>query len=164
MSVRMMAKVWELDLPQPLKLLALALADTGNDEGENIWPSKGYLAWKVCASSRTVQRQLADLEARGIVEVVADKGHRLPSGQWTRLLKLHPERGDRLSPLVRKGETPTDGRGDTGDQKGRHGYVSLSVSETLDNRDDFTFETEHPRLLGESHIDYFRRLAKMLDK
>lgn len=154
----MMAKVWELDLPQPLKLLALALADTGNDDGENIWPSKGYLAWKVCASSRTVQRQLADLERRGIVEVVAEKGHRLASGQWTRLLKLHPERGDKLSPLVREGVTPGVERGDNGDQKGRQSYVPLSVSYPLENRDDFFISEIPPRLPGESRRSHLRRI------
>ena len=111
MSVRMMAKVWDLDLPQPLKLLALALADIADDHGDNIYPSKSHIAWKVGAHPKTVQRQLVELEARGIVEVVRMRGHRLPSGQWTRLLKLHPERGDRLLPPDSKGGALVSKRG-----------------------------------------------------
>lgn len=160
MSVRMMGKVWELDLPQPLKLLALALADVADDDGGNLYPSKAYIARKVGAHPRTVQRQMADLEARGIVEVLRVRGHRLASGQWTRLLKLHPERGDKLPPLIREGETSTVKRGDTGRVKGGHSYVPLSVSDPLEIRAEFsTEEQEHPRLPGESHRDYMLRIA-----
>jgi hypothetical protein len=159
MSVRMMAKVWELDLPQPLKLLALALADSGNDDGDNIWPSRAYLAWKVGAHPKTVQRQLAELKARGIVEVVGKHGHKLRSGQWTWLLKLHPERGNVLLPLVREDGTVASQRGSAGGRKGERSYVPQSVSDPLENRADFQHEEQIPRLPGESHKAYMLRVA-----
>lgn len=127
MSVRIMAKVWELQLPQPLKLLALAMADWADDHGEGIYPSIAYIAWKVGATERTIQRQLRTLERSGILEVVAVRGHRSPNGQWTRLWTIHPERGDKLSPLVREGVTPEVESGDTRRVKGRHSPVTQSV-------------------------------------
>jgi DNA-binding transcriptional ArsR family regulator len=160
MSVRMMAKVWELDLPQPLKLLALALADVADDEGGNIYPSKAFIARKVGAHPRTIQRQMAELEERGIIKVERRRGHRLASGQWTRLLRLHPERGDKLPPLVWEGETPRVERGDTGNHKGRQSYVSLSVRDPLEIPAAFEIEElEIPRLPGETASAYLRRIS-----
>lgn len=161
MSVRVMAKVWELDLPQPLKLLALALADSGNDDGENIYPSKAYLAWKVGAHPKTIQRQLAELEARGIVEVVSHRGHKLKSGQWTKMLKLHPERGDKLLPLIRQDGTVADRRGSAGGRKGERSYVPQSVSDPLEIRDQFQLMTEHPKQPHESQAAYAIRLGRL---
>lgn len=157
----MMAKVWELDLPQPLKLLALALADSGNDDGENIFPSKAYLAWKVGAHPKTIQRQLAELEGRGIVEVVQERGHKLKSGQWTRLLKLHPERGYKLLPLLSQGGAVGDQRGSAGDQKGERSYVPLSVRDPLEIRDTFQLMTENPKQPHESQAAYAIRLGNL---
>lgn len=164
MSVRMMAKVWELDLPQPLKLLALALADVADDTGGNIYPSKAYMAWKVGAHPKTVQYQLRDLEARGIIEVVRTRGHRLASGQWTRLLKLHPERGSISLPPSERGGVWGTQRGSLGGQKGERSSAPLSVSDPLENRADFQVEEPNPpRLPGESPTAYFRRLADLED-
>lgn len=162
MSVRMMAKVWNLDLPQPLKLLALAMADWADDQGQGIYPSVAYVAWKVGASERTIQRQLRKLESLGLLQVESTRGHRSPTGQWTRLWSIHPERGVRLSPLVREGVTPEDPRGDTRRAKGRHSSVTLSVSDPLENRADFeNGEPNPPRLPGETPLAYFRRLADL---
>lgn len=156
-----MGKVWELDLPQPLKLLALALADVADDEGGNIYPSKAYIAWKVGAHPKTIQRQMAELEQRGIVEVVRLRGHRLASGQWTRLLKLHPERGDKLLPLVREGGTAHDRRGSASGQKGERSYVPLSVRDPLENRAGFEIEKPEAIRPGESPVEAFKRLADL---
>lgn len=155
-----MSKVWELDLPQPLKLLALALADIGDDDGENIYASRAYLGWKVGAHPKTIQRQLKDLEERGIVEVVRRFGHRLPSGQWTRLLKMHPERGDILLPLPPHEGAHRTKRGSAGEQKGEHSYVHLSVSDPLVNRTE-PVENPIPRLPGETPSNYLKRITSM---
>lgn len=158
MSVRMMSKVWELELPQPLKLLALALADVADDTGGNIYPSKAYMAWKVGAHPKTVQHQLRELEARGIVEVVRLRGHRLASGQWTRLLKLHPERGSISLPPSEKGGAWRTQRGSVGSQKGERSLAPQSVSDPLEIQTDFEIEElDPPRLPGETYGAYLRR-------
>lgn len=156
MSVKVMAQVWELDLPQPLKLLMLALSDWADDHGGNVYPSMAYVAWKVGASKRTAQRQMRLLERVGLVS--QEGRHRLASGQHTRLLRVHPERGDKLTPLVREGVTPGSTRGDTGDPKGRHNHVTLSVRDPLENQGDFQVSELEPRNEGESWSAYLRRL------
>lgn len=164
MSVRMMGKVWELDLPQPLKLLALALADVADDEGGNIYPSKAFIAWKVGAHPKTIQRQLATLEELGIVEVVRRRGHRLPSGQWTRLLRLHPERGDKLLPLPGREGARGVKRGSASEQKGERSYVPLSVRDPLEIRDDLDLENLPEPEPGESRWEQIVRLTESWGK
>jgi hypothetical protein len=67
MSVRMMAQVWELRLPDSQKLVLLALADCANDEG-HAWPSVATLCRKTTRSERTVQGVLIELENAGHIE------------------------------------------------------------------------------------------------
>ncbi|WP_167706609.1 helix-turn-helix domain-containing protein [Sphingobium fuliginis] len=64
MSIRVMSAVWDLDLPDSEKLVALALADWCNDQGE-CWPSVPQIAKKCSKSERTVQNVTASLEAKG---------------------------------------------------------------------------------------------------
>lgn len=67
MSVRVMSAVWDLELPDSEKLVALALADWSDDFGKS-WPSVGQIAKKCCKSERTIQGALASLEKRGVLE------------------------------------------------------------------------------------------------
>ena len=71
MSIKVMTQVWELDLPRSEKLIALALADHGDDDGAHIYPSVARIAWKTGYSERQVQDILRALEARGLIRVVA---------------------------------------------------------------------------------------------
>jgi len=64
MSIRVMSAVWDLDLPDSEKLIALALADWCSDEGI-CWPSVAQIAKKSSKSERTVQGALISLEKRG---------------------------------------------------------------------------------------------------
>lgn len=64
MSVRMMALVWELNLPDSEKLVLLALADCANDEGY-CWPSIETLKKKCSKSERTVQNCIRTLCVKG---------------------------------------------------------------------------------------------------
>ena len=167
-----MSQVWELDLPQPLKLLALALADWADDDGGNVHPSIPYAAWKVGATERTVQRQMKTLEMLGIVEVVALKGYRLPSGQWVKLLAVHPEKGQKLDDWqIARGDnlTPLEPeRGDTRRVKGvtsepERGDIAVSpntLEATSDLRGD-DFENPIPRLPGETPSNYLKRITSM---
>lgn len=71
MSIKLVSQVWELDLPRNEKLIALALADHGDDDGAYIFPSVPRIAWKTGYEERQVQTILRALEARGLIRVVA---------------------------------------------------------------------------------------------
>lgn len=70
-----MSAVWDLNLPDSEKLVALALADWCNDQGE-CWPSVPQIAKKCSKSVRTVQGVLASLESKSVLKrnMVAGKG------------------------------------------------------------------------------------------
>ena len=65
MSVRVMTRVWELDLTDSQKIVLLALADCANDEG-HCWPSMRTLAAKCSKGERTVQ---------GVIIKLCEAGH-----------------------------------------------------------------------------------------
>lgn len=68
MSVRHMGLVLDhLDGPPPLKLVALIMADHSDSEGI-CWPSYRKIAERACQSERSIRRQVAELQARGLVE------------------------------------------------------------------------------------------------
>ena len=70
MSVRVMAAVWQLDLPWMEKYVLVALADHADHEGEDIWPGRDYLLSKTGLSRNSLLRSLASLKLRGLVEIV----------------------------------------------------------------------------------------------
>lgn len=77
MSIKLMSRVWEKDLPQNQAFVLLALADHANDEGV-CHPSVLRVAWKTGYSRRAVQRIIRELEEAEIVTVIANaKGGRL---------------------------------------------------------------------------------------
>lgn len=98
-----MSGIWELDLPQNEKLVALAFADHANDEGL-CFPSVERVAWKTGYKRRQTQKLIAKLVERGILEPEAfEKGGR---GHST-LYRVRPEKGAKIAPFVgRKGRTP----------------------------------------------------------
>jgi hypothetical protein len=65
MSIKLMALVWEIDLPPGEKLVLLALADQANDAGTQCWPSVETIAHRSGQGVRTVRRALASLENAG---------------------------------------------------------------------------------------------------
>jgi len=66
-------KVWHSDLNSDLKPLAACLADEANDQGDGIYPSIRYLAWKLSTSERTVQRGMRKLREMKIIRQVGFK-------------------------------------------------------------------------------------------
>ena len=60
-----MSMVWQIDLPDSLKIVMLALADCANDEG-HCWPSMATLAKKCSKGERTVQ---------GVIKQLVEAGH-----------------------------------------------------------------------------------------
>ncbi len=55
-------------------LLALALADHADDNGENVYPSVESLSRKTRQSKRTVQYQLRNMQDRGWLQLVSHEG------------------------------------------------------------------------------------------
>jgi biotin operon repressor len=66
MSVKLMAKAWEMDLSQGEKLVLLALCDHANDDGV-CYPSQEYLAQKCSMSPRSLIDQINKLKKHGIL-------------------------------------------------------------------------------------------------
>ncbi len=67
MSIRLMAKAWELDIPTNEKMLLLALCDHSNDEGV-CYPSYDKLQVKCNFARATVSANLKRLEAKNLVK------------------------------------------------------------------------------------------------
>jgi len=68
MSLKMMARVWELALPPTQKFVLMALADEANDEGY-CFPSHRRLAHKCSINERSVRRMIDVSSADGYVVV-----------------------------------------------------------------------------------------------
>lgn len=67
-----MTEVWKLELTHSQMLVALALADHGDDAGGNIFPSLGHIAWKCGYDKRQVRRIVRRLETTGLLVKVAE--------------------------------------------------------------------------------------------
>jgi hypothetical protein len=76
LSIKLMTQVWQrLDCTGGELLLALALADIADDNGERIYPGVATLAFKTRQSERQVQRQLKRFRTRKWLQVKkASKG------------------------------------------------------------------------------------------
>lgn len=69
MSIALMTKAWEMELPMGEKMLLLKLADRANDDGE-CWPGQQALARHCSMSERAVRDNLGRLVERGILVVI----------------------------------------------------------------------------------------------
>jgi hypothetical protein len=102
MSVRAMDVVWRCSKARGLaKLLLLAIADCANDEGDQAFPSIGTLARKAGVDVRSVQRQIAELEQSGELQVARASG---PCG--TNLYSLRTFLAYHAKQADRGGKTP----------------------------------------------------------
>lgn len=76
MSVKMMGRIWELELEHNHAWVLMALADHADHEGKNIYPSIPLIAWKTGYSERQVQRIVKSLVESGILVVQREGGGR----------------------------------------------------------------------------------------
>lgn len=67
MSVKIMGKVWDMELAPSEKLALLALADHADHEGANVRPGTQLLAKKTGLSVRQIQRIIDKFELAGII-------------------------------------------------------------------------------------------------
>lgn len=83
MSIAATKWAWQSDLPPPLKLVLLALADCHNGKSGQCNPRVETIAGMVGRTKRAVQYTLKDLEARGyICPIRRRKGRRQASNQY----------------------------------------------------------------------------------
>lgn len=119
-----MARVWTLVLDHAHQSVLMALADHADDNGNNVFPSVEYIAWKTGYGRRQVQRIMSYLRKRGVIVQVA--GARLHRPIVYRLnLSAVPSkppfkpRGDKMSPLrTERGATNPATWGDIPDARG----------------------------------------------
>jgi len=106
-SVKIMAAVWELELPANEKLIALAFADHANDSGL-CFPSLSRIAWKCGISRETAKRVAANLREAGILVVERKSG----GAGRPPLYRINPEKGVKLTPF------PKTEKGSGGEKEG----------------------------------------------
>jgi hypothetical protein len=99
MSIKLMTQVWQrLNCSGGELLLALALADIADDDGDRIYPSVSTLALKTRQSDRQVQRQLKKFRSLTWLQVKKSmKGGRSKTTRY----RINPVwiNGDNLSPF-----------------------------------------------------------------
>jgi hypothetical protein len=135
MSIKFMAKVYELAVDSDTREILMALADHADHEGYSIYPSVALLAWKIGDGSmneqgeyrntRTVQRRLRELQEIGaLVELKPSGFHR--ATEYGLDLSVFPKKaafkpkGDNLSSRAVKG-----------DKNGLKGDTTLSPEPSL---------------------------------
>ena len=126
MSVKIMAQVWELDLPQNHKLVLLAFADHADDDGI-CFPSVARVAWKTGYSERQIKAIGKQLRGAGLIVPVSHfEGGR---GKAT-VYRVQPEKGAKISPF-RRGKGEVQGKKGCGpaQQKGEVATASQSSIE-----------------------------------
>lgn len=67
MSIKVMALIYEADLPRDEKTILQAYADHADPSGRNIFPAVERIAWKTSYCERSVQRITRKLEERGVL-------------------------------------------------------------------------------------------------
>lgn len=67
MSIRLMTRVWDLDLNSELQHVLLFLADKADDDGLHCYPSVDYIAWALNKSERAIQYALSTLRDMGLI-------------------------------------------------------------------------------------------------
>jgi len=95
MSVLVMKRVWELDLPTNEKLVLLALADYADHSGF-CFPGVARLAWKSGYRIRQTKNILRSLRAKGVLEAI---GSSAGGREIRKAYRIHPEKGAKLAPF-----------------------------------------------------------------
>lgn len=94
MSVKVMGKVWDLELPHNQLLVLLAMADHADHDGSKVFPSIGLIAWKTGYSEKQVHRIQRELVKLGIlVEVNRTQGKSV-------LYRIETEKGTEKKPYT----------------------------------------------------------------
>jgi hypothetical protein len=140
MSVKVMGRVWDLELPHNQLIVLLAMADHADHAdhaGYNVYPSLGLVAWKTGYCKRSVMRTIKKLVASKLLIVVQSvQGHvkeyriDISAGTMKRYYKSKNARDDilheRQSPkFVHPAYEDWHSRTETIAPKGYVGYIYL---------------------------------------
>src|ERR1700679_70673 len=98
MSVRLMAAVFEINLPPAKKIVLLAMADHAQDDGTGCYPSIATLAKKTSMSRRGVQTVMRELEAAHYIASMKKGGGRALTTNY----EITPEKGERDALFAKK--------------------------------------------------------------
>ena len=127
MSIRLLSKVWTLQVTGTEREVLNVMCDHADDFGNNARPSIAYIAWKVGCDERTVIRQIKNLRQKGALLLVKGASFHSPNIYRVNLAvyeekpkfepkgdAYHEARGDILSPD--KAETRGDKMPSRGDK------------------------------------------------
>ena len=113
MSIRVMSEVWRTNLPTTEKMVLLVIADHGNDEGVEAWPSQATIATKASISIRTVQRCVNNLVKAGYLKMEKHAGGSINCREDRRphryTINLNRVRGDNMTGRKRGDTSDTNG-------------------------------------------------------
>ncbi len=98
MSIKLVTRVWELDLPRGQMFLLLAMADFANDQGSGVFAGVDYLAWKSSYERRQVLRHLDALRKLGVLVLASPPGEAHPTAEY----RLNLARAPRKKPFMRR--------------------------------------------------------------
>lgn len=70
MSIKMIQRVWDSQMPDSEMVVMQAMADYADDNGESIYPSIARLCWKLSISRRTLQRRVKVLTDKDYLKLV----------------------------------------------------------------------------------------------
>lgn len=123
MSVKIMARVWELDLPLRDKFVLLGFADHADDDGQ-CFPSMARIAWKCGLSRATVKRSVKVLLGTGIL--IRPRGYKLGRSAKT-LYTIRCDKGVKLHPFTSKWVTTEE----NGSPETLKGVVAVTPESSL---------------------------------
>lgn len=116
MSGLLAGKVWHSDLDADLKPLAATLADIGDDDGSSIYPSVGFVCWRLGRSDSCVRDGMRKLREIGVLEVVEPGGGRHKPTEYRMVEDKLPKRPKWGNPPVKLG-FPQDEKSSSLDEK-----------------------------------------------
>jgi hypothetical protein len=167
----------ELNAPPDISaadmLVAISLANQGNDERNILYPSVGRLAERTRLARRTVQRCLRNLETIGMIETVRAATHnfpavyRMPGFLYPTIGGIQKTRGDILTPLDVLGATSVrprgdnyDVRGDIYDVEGRTDVARTEEEQKIEQknvRDIVETTKQRPTTYPQDFLDFWKR-------
>lgn len=152
MSILLMSRVFATNLQPSKKIVLLALADFGSDDGKNIFPSVSTISKKSSLSHRSVQTILGDFLHSGILRVTKNPRGGAPG--TTRHLEINLAALDNLMKLSRdENSSPVQKRGAMERSKGVQSKEKTSAapaSNPLDNHPSTTTDKPSDSCGGET--------------
>ena len=142
-------------------LLLLALADFADDAGGNVFPSVDKMAEKTRTSRRTVQRNLRQLVADGVLVEVRPATRNFPAEYLIALEALQPtpeDKGRQSDTPQDQGRRPVHSGASSETNEGRHGDARTVNSDT--SKEARAREREFEEQFEEWYQQYPRKVSR----